>query len=287
MDPLLAIQLGLLYASPLLLAAIGELYVERTGLVNLGIEGLMALGAAVAVLVGIETGSILLSYIVAGLAGLALSSIYVLLVVLLKADQIVVGLSIFFLGVGLGELVGYMTKGMPATPLAPLVARMDVVTLSALALAIASWIILWRTWLGYAIRSIGESEEKARALGVNVTATRIVVVLLAGFLAGLAGAHVVLRVFHARWYSGVTLGWGWIALGSVVLGYWHPLGIILATFLIGLLFSVVEPILASMGVPGALASSTPYLAVIAALALASLVSKKLGIHPPASVWRRD
>ncbi len=275
----------IVYAAPLILAGIGELLVERTGLVNLGVEGMVALGAAVAVLAGIATGDWVAAYIAAGLATMALSIAYYFFTVVIGAEQIVVGLALFFAGLGAAELIGSHTGGAPASPAPRLALGLDPVAVASLLLPFATWLVLYRTWAGYALRSVGESAETARALGVRVEKMRLYALLAQGFLSGVAGAQIVLSVFYARWYSGVTTGWGWLALGGVVLGYWHPLGVLAASLFTGFLFAVAQPLLAASGAPAALAAAAPYLAVLVALAVASLLARRLGVSPPASVWR--
>ena len=275
----------LVYSSPLLLAGLGELLVERTGLVNLGVEGIVALGAAVAALVGVATGKWAYSYLAAGLAGMMLILVYYLLVVVLEAEQIVVGLAVFFAGLGLAELIGSQTSGLPATPAPRLGGLLDPISPASLLLATATWPLLYHTWRGYALRSVGESPQTAKALGVDTKRIRLYALLAEGFLAGLAGAHILLGVYYARWYSGITTGWGWLALGVVVLGYWHPLGVLVASLFTGLLFAVLQPLLAAQGIPSAVAASFPYLAVLVALVVLSALARRIGITPPATVWR--
>jgi simple sugar transport system permease protein len=269
------------HAVPLGLASLGETLVERSGLVNLGVEGMMAIGAAVAALVALETGSPWAGLAAGALAGLALSALYYALVVRMGADQIVVGLATVFLGIGLAEVVGAYIYG-PAPPL-PTVHGLSLVDPLYPLTALVLYVLVFRTWLGYSIRSVGEDPEAARALGVRVELVRAATVALGGLLAGLAGAYMVLTLRQGKWFSGVTMGWGWIAIGTVILGYWHPILVALASYLVGALF-VIEPILVDYGVPVALAHATPYAAVVVTLAIVAQAARRRGIRPPTQVW---
>ncbi len=273
-------------ATPLVLAALGEALVERTGRVNLGVEGMMAVGAAAGVLAGAQTGSPALALLAGSLAGAALSLLYAVTVVLLGADQIVVGLITVFAGLGLSELMGLATHGAPSPPLPRIAGGVDPVELLAIAAVAVAYYVLYRTWLGVELRAIGESEEAARERGLRVARLRVATVVVGGLLAGLAGVYMATALHYGRWYSGITAGWGWIAIGLVILGYWHPIGVGVAGLLTGALFAL-RPLLPGMGVPAEMADAVPYLAVLAALASAARLAPRLGVTPPASLWRED
>lgn len=273
-------------ATPLILAALGEALVERTGRVNLGVEGMMAVGAAAGVLAGVHTGSPAVSLLAGSLAGAALSMLYAITVVLLGTDQIVVGLITVFAGLGLSELLGLATHGAPAPPLPRIAGFLDPVEAVALLAVAATYYLLYRTWLGVELRAIGESEEAARERGLRVVRLRVAAVVAGGLLAGLAGTYMATALHYGRWYSGITAGWGWIAIGLVILGYWHPIGVAIAGLLTGALFAL-RPLLPGMGIPAEIADAVPYLAVLAALATAARLAPRLGITPPASLWREE
>ncbi|MCE4601713.1 MAG: ABC transporter permease [Desulfurococcales archaeon] len=270
-------------AVPLALAGIGEALLERSGRVNLGVEGLMAIGAAVGVLAGIHLGSPYLALLGSGIAAAMLSLLYVVPVILMGADQIVAGLALFFAGTALADLVGSATGGAPAPPLDG--SPRDPIAASTLALAAGAMVLLYRSWLGVEIRAMGESEEYAVARGLRVPLIQGGLAVAAAFLAGVAGAYMALALHNGRWYSGITAGWGWIALGLVILGYWSPAGVLLASLLTGALLAS-RTLLAAYGVNEALADMAPYLAVLAALLAMSLVAGRR-VRPPAMVWRRE
>ncbi len=284
MDPLALLLTGLSEATPLLLAGLGEMVVERTGRVNLGVEGLMAVGAAAAALAGVETGSLAASLAAGAAAAAALSLVYIVSVVLLGLDQIVVGLILVFMGKGLADIIGMWTGGAPGTPLAPLPGTpIDPVEAAALLLPVAAWVVIYRSWAGVELRAVGEDEEEARARGIPVEAVRAVAVLVGAALAGVGGAYVADAFHYGRWFSGVTEGLGWIAIADVILGYWHPVGVLAACYLTGLLFAA-KPLLPVIGVPAELVDAAPYLAVLVAQVAATVICRRLGVTPPASVW---
>ncbi|MEB3780238.1 MAG: ABC transporter permease [Desulfurococcales archaeon] len=277
---------GLVNATPILLAALGEMMVERTGRVNLGVEGLMAVGAATSVYAGIQSGSPLIGVLAASIAGILLSLVYVFMVLLVGADQIVVGLTLVFMGLGVAELIGSMTGGAPGPRMPILTPFIDPLMILAVLTAIAYWIILSRTWLGVEIRGLGESDELAKTRGLRILRIRASSIILGGLLAGIAGAYMTLNLHYGRWYSGITAGWGWIAIGVVILGYWHPLGVMLASYMIGILFAS-RTLLSSIGLHPAIADATPYILVIITLGIVVKLSEKLGISPPSMVWKRE
>ncbi len=268
------------YATPLALAALGEMFVERTGLVNLGVEGMIALAASVSVLAGGATGNPWLGLLAGILAATVLALLFRALTII-GADQIVVGLTIVFLGVGLSDIVGsYITGPSPTIPSHAGITAIDALYPVA---AVLAYTYLYHSWGGYALRSIGEEPQAAQALGVRVEAYRLVAVALGGILAGVAGGYIALTIREGKWFSGATTGWGWLALGVVILGYWHPVLIALTSYLVALLF-VIEPLLAVYGVPTAISSTIPYLAVVASLAIVSALARRRGIKPPTQVW---
>jgi ABC-type uncharacterized transport system permease subunit len=271
-------------ATPLMLAALGEMLVERSGKVNLGVEGMMAIGAAAGALAGVKWSSLLLSFIIGGIAGALLSIVYLIFVIILNADQIVTGLILVFMGIGLSELIGIRTGGAPGTPLLTTIGPFDPIELIAIFFGILMWVILYKTWFGVELRAIGEDEVFARERGLRVDLIRSITIVAGGFLAGIAGTYLSDSFHYGRWYSGITEGMGWIAIGDVILGYWHPIGVLLSSYFTGFLFAI-KPLLPTIGIPSELADAAPYLAVLTALIIVTFVYKRLGITPPASVWK--
>ncbi len=255
------------YATPLALAALGEALVERSGLTNLGVEGMMAFSAALAVFIGSQYG-LIPAFLSAILGSLALIYLFGLLV-RMGANQIVVGLSLVFLGIGLGELVGSYINA-PSPTLSITLLFFDPLELLAM-IASALLYAFLKTWRGKALTAVGISESDAKALGVNVWKVRFLALTVSGVLTGLAGAYIPLVMFEGKWFSGITAGWGWLAIGMVILGMWNPIGVYLASYFFGALF-VFEPLLASM-IPLEIARTLPYVAVIVALVIASRLKK--------------
>ena len=140
--------------------------------------------------------------------------------------------------------------------------------------------------MGVEIRALGESEEHSRLRGLRAVMLRSILAAVAAFLAGVAGAFMSLALHNGRWYPGLTAGWGWIAIGLVILGYWSPLGVVVASILTGVLMAS-RTLLAALGLDESLADMIPYLAVLTALIVVSLAASRRGARPPSLVWRLD
>ncbi|MCS7106611.1 MAG: ABC transporter permease [Acidilobaceae archaeon] len=267
---------ALVSAVPIMLAAYGEMVLERAGRVNLGVDGMMALGASVAVIVASLT-SPSLGLAAGALAGALISLLYAVPVVYFRADQVVAGLALAFLSWGLADLVA--TLSVPLSAPIPQGSALHLsLLLLALLLPLVLWAFLYFTWAGVELRAIGYDEKAARNRGARVERTRTLSALFGGLMAGLAGAYMSLVLYQGKYFAGITSGWGWLAVGSVILGYWHPLGVALSTYAIGLVLSL-RPYLEALGL-GPLSVSAPYLVVILALALSSLLTRRLRLRPP-------
>lgn len=265
---------------PIILAALGEVLVERSGRVNLGVEGMMAFSASISVAVSTLTGSPLIGLIAGGLAGVILSTVYTLTVIGLKLDQIVVGLIISLAGLGLADLIsstGYRV-GYNIPHGSTLHNTLIVITI---VLPPILWLILYRTPQGVELRAVGYDEHVARERGLRVDLIRAVTVTIGGLTAGIAGAYMALVLYNGRYFSGITGGWGWLAIGSVILGYWHPIGVAVAAYTIGVLLTTKPLLTSELGLPPTLVTITPYIAVIIALTLVTIISRrKPSLIPP-------
>ncbi|MEN2999065.1 MAG: ABC transporter permease [Acidilobaceae archaeon] len=269
---------ALVSAAPIMLAAYGELVLERAGRVNLGVDGMMALGASVAVITA-SLSSPSLGLAAGALAGLLVSLFYALPVVYFRADQVVAGLSLAFLAWGLADLVA--TLGLPLSAPIPRGSPLhSLLLLLSVLLPLALWAFLYLTWPGVELRAIGYDEGAAKNRGARVERARLLSALFGGLMAGLAGAYMSLVLYNGKYFTGITSGWGWLAVGSVILGYWHPLGVALSSYAVGLVLSL-RPYLEALGL-GPLSVSAPYLVVILALALSALVTRRLKLRPPAT-----
>ena len=269
-------------ASVLGLAALGEALVERSGRVNLGLEGMLYLAYGVAGYAAVATGSLAAALAASAAAAAVMALVFYVLVELLHVDQIVVGLSLVFIGVGLGDVAGKMSQGMVGPSLSgAAAAASELLALAVLPLLLH--LLLYRSSLGYRLRACGENEAAARFLGVPVERLRLAALLAEALLTAAAGV-LLLSLHGGVWRPGYSLGWGWLALGAVIVGYWTPLGAAAASAAIGLLMAV-RPLLPAHGVPVEVANIAPYAVVVAVLAAAGVVYRRLGVTPPALIWR--
>ncbi len=235
-------------AVPIALAALGELLAETSGVLNLGVEGMMLIGAVVAFQVGDSSGSLWLALVVGSLAGAVFSAIHAFLCITLRANQIVSGLALVIFGTGLSTFIGKSIEGKPLdtdfTPiswgfladipvLGPVLFDQDPMVYATIGIALLITFYLNRTKAGLAVRAVGESPGTADTMGVAVTAIRYVHVMLGGLLAGMAGAYLVLGQVPSWSQDGTTAGIGWIALALVVFASWRPLRVLLGAFLFG------------------------------------------------------
>ena len=271
-------------ATPLLLAATGETVAERAGVLNLGLEGMMLLGAVAAFATTSATGSDLLGIVAGALAGCALAAIFALLTLTLAANQVASGLAITIFGTGLSSLFGTHLVGHSLTPmshlhipvlsglpiLGPLLLQYDgLVYASVAAVAGTAW-WLANTRAGMVLRAVGENAASAHGLGHNVLRIRLLAVLFGGVMSGIAGAYLSLAA-TPMWVEGLTAGRGWIALALVVFGAWRPWRVMAGAYLFGGI-SVLQFSLQGAGfvaVPSQVLAMIPYVATILVLAVMS------------------
>ena len=266
-------------ATPLLLAAMGELVVERSGVLNLGVEGMMIVGAVAAFMVAQTTGSATLGAVAGGLAGAALAGLFAFLAVWMVTNQVATGLALTIFGLGLAGMLGEGFVGLPGVKLPaldlpvltdlPLIGRLlfgqDLLFYLSIALTIGVWWFLFRTPAGLRLRAAGESPGSAHALGLHVLRVRTLAVLFGGVCAGLAGAQLTL-VYTSQWIEGVTAGRGWIALALVVFATWRPLRVVVGAYLFGAVtIAQFHAQAVGIAVPTQLLAALPYIATIAVL----------------------
>lgn len=224
---------GVALGTPLAIAALGELVAERSGVINLGVEGMMLVGAVVGFIVAVQTGSAVLAFAAAGLAATALSLVHAVMTVSLNVNQIVMGLTLTILGTGLSSFIGANWGDRNLSPLVrDVVFDQDVVTYLAIAAAFAIAWFLARRPRGLWLRATGESPAAADAAGVPVFAVRYWAVLFGGFMAGIAGAYLSVA-FTRTWTDDLTAGRGWIAIALVIFASWRPLLILPGALLFG------------------------------------------------------
>ena len=298
MSPYEAILLTIITAStPLLLAAIGELVVERSGVLNLGIEGMMVMGAVCGFATAHVTGSAWLGVIAATFAGIATSLLFGLLTQTLMTNQVATGLAITLLGLGLSGLIGSGFVGLPGVKLAsvsipwlsdlPYVGRLifgqDPLVYVSIALTVGVAYVLNHTRIGLIIRAVGQNHASAHALGYRVVAVRYACIAFGGATSGLAGAYLSL-VYTPQWIENMTAGRGWIALALVVFSTWLPGRLAAGAYLFGgvwILGLYAQGM--GVGIPSQLLSSLPYVATILALVIISTNRRLSLINTPASL----
>lgn len=282
-NPVLLIAALMVAATPILLAAIGELVVEKAGVLNLGVEGMMITGAICGLAISVETGSPLVGFLCAALGGATLSLIFAILVLYFLSNQVATGLALTLFGLGLSSLLGQGYQGVkpPLTEklsffglsdlpvVGPILFGHDWVVYLSIFLVIAVWAFLKFSRLGLILRSVGENAEAAHALGYKVNLIRMGAIAFGGACAGIGGAYIsMVRV--PQWVDGMTAGAGWIALALVVFGAWRAGRVMIGAYLFGGI-TVLQLNLQAAGVaiPVEYLSMSPYLITILVLVLIS------------------
>jgi ABC-type uncharacterized transport system permease subunit len=284
-------------ATPLVLASTGELVTERSGVLNLGLEGMMLVGAVMGFSVTLATGSIGLGLVAALLAGMAMALVFGVLVLSLQTNQVATGLALTLFGIGLSAFLGRSLVGQTVAPLpplsipllsdlpfvGPLLFRFDALVYGSLALVLAVGWLLAKSRTGLLIRAVGESPHSAHAIGMPVVKLRYATVLFGGALAGVGGAYMSL-VLTPMWVEGMTAGRGWIALAQVVFATWKPRGLLLGAYLFGGV-TVLQFHGQGFGlaVPSEFLSMLPYLATIVVLVIICRNPQTILLNKPASL----
>jgi simple sugar transport system permease protein len=287
-------------ATPLIFAGLGELVTERTGVINLGVEGMMLVGAIAGFAAAAETGYGAAAGLPAGaLAGAATAMIFAFFALSLAANQAACGLALTIFGIGLSAFVGqgYVSYSLPGLkPLAwplladipvlgPVLFKQDaVVYLSLLAYAAVAW-TLTKTRLGLLLKAVGESPEAAHAIGYSVIAIRYGAVAFGGAMAGIAGAYLS-TVYTPLWVQNMTAGRGWIAVALVVFATWKPTRLLFGAYLFGFV-TILQFHAQGLGIilPVQVLAALPYLATIVVLVLISRDRKVLQNNLPASLGK--
>ena len=286
-------QRTLIAGTPLLLGTVGEVICERSGILNLGVEGVMAIGAVTAFIVTFVTGNPWLGLMAAVLAGAIISIIHAFVSITLNASQVVSGLALTMLGLGISGLVGKPYIGKPLAQkmeawsipllsdipvLGPVFFNHSPYFYLAIALALFAWFILDYTRVGITIRSAGENPRATETQGINVYRIRYGCVMIGGALAGLAGAHLSTS-YSKSWIEGMTGGRGWIVIALTIFALWNPMRAMIGAFLFGGIF-VVQYLLQPLGISPNFLAMLPYLSTLLVLFIGALRdSRKL--NPPA------
>ncbi len=280
-----AILLTIITAStPLLIASIGELVTERAGVLNLGVEGMMVMGAVCSFAGAVTFDSTILGVLCGILAGVLMAALFALVVLGFAANQVGSGLALTIFGLGLSGLIGAPFVGARRDPVGalnvpgltdlPVVGRVlfgqDPFVYASLALTLAVAWFLARTRAGLTLRSVGENHTSAHGLGLPVLKTRLLAILFGGACAGLAGGYLAL-VYTRFWSPGMTAGRGWIALALVVFAAWRPGWVLGGAYFFGAATVLqLHAQAAQWGIPSQALSAVPYLATILALLLLSI-----------------
>lgn len=284
-------------ATPILLAALGELIAEKSGVLNLGVEGMMIMGAIAGFAAAVYTGSPFLGFVAAAVAGAIMAFLFAILTQVLMSNQVATGLALTMFGLGLSALLGQGLQGIkpPATgkvpfgPLAewptagPIFFQHDWVVYFSLFMVLAIWAFLRFSRAGLILRAVGESHEAAHALGYRVVRVRFLALMFGGAMAGLGGAYLSL-VRVPQWTEGMTAGAGWIALAIVVFASWRAGGVWLGAYLFGGI-TVLQLRLQAAGIaiPVQVLSMAPYLITILVLVIMSARRGRAALSAPASL----
>jgi general nucleoside transport system permease protein len=287
---------GVAAGTPLVVAGLGELVCERSGVMNLGVEGMMLVGAATGFVAAYFSGNVWVGLLVSMAAGAVLSLLFALMTILLRTNQVVMGITLSILGAGLSAYIGYTVAGKPppqslgpyAIPLLSSIPwvgdiffRHDVIVYLGFVMALVIWLFLFRTRRGLWLRSVGENPYAADAAGIPVKTIRYLAVAFGGAAAGLAGGYMSLA-YTRIWAEGLTAGRGWIALALVIFATWRP-GLVL---LGGLLFGVVDSLGLQLQTRGVdispyLLGMMPYIFTLVILALSYLRKQRRAGMPAA------
>lgn len=282
--------------TPLLLGTLGEVIAERSGILNLGVEGMLAMGAVSAFIVTLATGSPWLGLLIAILVGAAAALLHAAVTVSLQSNQVVSGLALTMLGLGASGLWGKPYIGIPLQvkmnpiriPLLgdiPVLGEVlfyhDIFFYLAVPLGIAAWFVLKHTRWGIIARSAGENPQAAESQGINVGLVRYICVVIGGGFAGMAGANLSIA-YSKSWIEGMTAGRGWIIIGLTIFALWRPGRAFVGAFLFGGIF-VLQYLLQPLGIPPNLLAMLPYLATLGVLVIGGIGKGRRHMNGPAAL----
>ena len=276
---------GLSLMTPLLFAALGEKLAERSGVLNLGVEGMMLMGAFAGFMGAYFSGSLLIGILLGVTVGGVMAALFSFLNITLRTNQMVAGMAIWLLGLGLSSFLYRLSFGVvPIAPrveplarveipvlsnipaIGPVIFHQDILVYVALALVPILHIVMFRSKLGLKIRTVGENPKQADTQGVNVFQMRYLAVIVGGALAGIGGAYLALAI-NGTFIENMTAARGWIAIALVIFGRWKPLGILIAALLFGMVESLQFTIQAAgSDVPYQFMLMLPYLMAIVVMA---------------------
>ncbi|MBO8138494.1 MAG: ABC transporter permease [Desulfotomaculum sp.] len=284
--------------TPILFAALGEIFTERVGILNLGVEGMMLVGAVTGFIAAYITGNPWLGAAASMLAGGILASIHALLTVTLKANQVVSGLALTIFGTGLSGYLGKPYIGQPLPnpfsvkelPLlselpiiGPVLFKQDSLVYLSFLLVLLSWIFIFYTKAGLNMRAVGENPGAADSLGVSVSKTRYFYTILGGMLAGLGGAYLSLA-YAPAWMENMTAGRGWIAVALVIFATWNPLYALAGAYMFGGIDALgFRMQVLDLHIPSYFLSMMPYICTILVLIITTYRAQKKGVGAPGAL----
>ncbi len=272
--------------TPLLLGTMGEVVTERAGILNLGIEGMMSFGAVTGFIVTFTTGNPWLGMMAAIIAGALISLIHAFVTVSLRANQVVSGLALTMLGIGLSGLWGKPYIGRPLSVkmhaieipflskipiLGKVLFYQDAYFYLSVGLGILVWFVMKHTKVGITVRSVGENPKAAETMGINVTMVKYLCVMIGGAFAGMAGAHLS-TAYSKSWIEGMTSGRGWIVIALTIFALWEPSKAFIGAYVFGGIF-VIQYVLQPLGISPNLLAMLPYLTTLGVLLFYGLSSK--------------
>ena len=272
------LNIVLISTTPLVFAGIGELVTEKSGVLNLGLEGLMLVGAVTGFITLVLTGNYFYSLFFSIISGVILSGIFAFLVLNLMTNQIATGLALTIFGIGLSAMLGKKFSGTPIEGLNPYY----FIVISFLLVFMVSY-FLSKTKSGLIVRAVGEDHNSAYALGYNVIKTRYMTIIFGGIMSSLAGFYISI-CYAPMWQEGMTAGRGWIALALVVFATWKPWRLLVGAYIFGGV-AIMQMNLQAIGVklPGQFFNMMPYLATIIVLVFISSNKLRLKLSAPASL----
>lgn len=299
-DAIIGIILATLGAgTPLVFAALGELIAEKSGVLNLGVEGMMLVGAVCGFAVAATTGSLWMGVLVAIIAGAGMAMLFGLLALTFQANQVAAGLALTIFGVGLSAYIGLDYTSVALTGLQPVhipllssipllgpsIFSLDPLIYLSFVMFAGITYFLYKTKAGLLLRAVGESPRSAHSIGYHVIRIRYMAVAFGGALAGLGGAYLAL-VYTPLWVEGMTSGRGWISLALVVFATWRPARVMLGAYLFGGV-TILQFHVQGLGVdlPSQLLSALPYIATIVVLVLISRDINTIRLNAPASIGK--
>jgi len=298
LDTIISIFVAAIAAgTPLVYAALGELITEKSGVLNLGVEGMMLMGAVTAFIIKANTASLFLAVLGGMAAGALLALIFAFITLTLMANQVATGLALTIFGVGLSAFIGlkYTSVALQALPKVhfpllsdiPFIGRLlfsfdSLIYLSFVLLGAIHW-FLYKSRPGLILRAIGESPHSGHALGFSVIGIRYLSVLFGGAMVGIGGAYLAIA-YTPMWVEGMTSGRGWVALALVVFATWRPARVMVGAYLFGGV-TIIQFHIQGFGIdiPSQFLSMLPYLATIVVLVFISRDINTIRLNSPASL----